>query len=403
MSASPPYMEKVTARGERGIGTGYGRFIAAVATSFYGDWFTTVALLVAVYQLSPGPVAPALFTLVRVASTPGGHLADRVNPGLLTALTSAVQATATLALVAAVTAGSLPLIYVLVAVSSFLGALARPAHMPIITALVPAERRPRANAQYGSTFSLSLAVAPALAGAVVALTGPRLLLLLDAASFLVAAGLLISLPLRRPRTQTAPPSPRRGSAAHTVLAQPFLRLVAAGGFAGGLCATAAQAVLVVGAADRFGGASHVGFLYGAVGAGAAAGTLLSARLQPASITRATIAVWALVEVGALAVVAITPSVALAVVALAANGAAAGLYQTWATTEVQRRVAPERLGSVAAFNLSALYLGWLLGAGMGIALGGRLRWDHLLLVACAVAVATLVVAAGAGRGARASRI
>ena len=130
MSASPPYMEKVTARGERGIGTGYGRFIAAVATSFYGDWFTTVALLVAVYQLSPGPVAPALFTLVRlaprlVASTPGGHLADRVNPGLLTALTSAVQATATLALVAAVTAGSLPLIYVLVAVSSFLGALAR--------------------------------------------------------------------------------------------------------------------------------------------------------------------------------------------------------------------------------------------------------------------------------------
>src|SRR5438105_328314 len=146
MSASPPYMEKVTARGERGIGTGYGRFIAAVATSFYGDWFTTVALLVAVYQLSPGPVAPALFTLVRlaprlVASTPGGHLADRVNPGLLTALTSAVQATATLALVAAVTAGSLPLIYVLVAVSSFLGALARPAHMPIITALVPADRR----------------------------------------------------------------------------------------------------------------------------------------------------------------------------------------------------------------------------------------------------------------------
>jgi predicted MFS family arabinose efflux permease len=390
-------VKRVTLRGGDRVGAGYTRFIAAVATSFYGDWFTTVALLVAVYELSPGPVAPAVLTLVRlaprlVASPVGGRLADRINPGVLAASTSLVQAVAAIGLVGAVTARSLPLIDVLVAVSSLLGAIARPAHMPIITALVPADRRPRANALYGSTFSLSLAVAPALAAAAVAVTGPRLLLVLDAASFVVAAWLLLSLPLRRAeRATTQPPPAVRGSTAREVLGNPFLRIVAAGGFAGGLCAAAAQAVLVVGAADRFGGESHVGFLYAAVGAGAAAGTLLSVRMQPARITRAIIGVWVLLEVAGLALVGIAPSLVLAGAALTVNGAAAGLYQTWAQTEVQRRVAADRLGRVSGFNLSALYLGWLLGAGLGIVLGGRLRWDDILLIACGVAAAALVAA------------
>jgi hypothetical protein len=175
----------------------------------------------------------------------------------------------------------------------------------------------------------------------------------------------------------------RGSTAREVLGNPFLRIVAAGGFAGGLCAAAAQAVLVVGAADRFGGESHVGFLYAAVGAGAAAGTLLSVRMQPARITRAIIGVWVLLEVAGLALVGIAPSLVLAGAALTVNGAAAGLYQTWAQTEVQRRVAADRLGRVSGFNLSALYLGWLLGAGLG--------WDDILLIACGVAAAALVAA------------
>src|SRR5258708_37081419 len=81
MVASSTSMESVAARGGDRIGAGYARFIAAVATSFYGDWFTTVALLVAVYGLSSGPVAPALLALVRlgprlVASPLGGRLAD---------------------------------------------------------------------------------------------------------------------------------------------------------------------------------------------------------------------------------------------------------------------------------------------------------------------------------------
>jgi len=323
----------------------------------------------------------------------GGRLADRVNPGVLVAAVSVVQAVAAVGLVAAVAGRSLVAIDALVAGSCFLGALARPAHMPILARLVPDRGRPRANAFYGSTFSLSLAVAPAIAAPAVALAGPRLLLLLDAASFILAAGLLLTLP-HRGRGDVAQDAARRRTPALTmVLAHPVLRLVAAGAFAGGLAATAAQAVLVVAAADRFGGESHVGLLYAAVGGGALVATLLSPRLRPATVSRGTIAAFALVEVVTLAAVGIAPSLVPALVALAASGAAAGMYQVWAATEVQRRVAVEEIGRVSACTLSALYCGWLVGAGLGVALGARLHWDGILLLACgvgAVAVAAALV-------------
>lgn len=381
---------------EEGLGAPFVRFIAAVAISFYGDWFSTVALAVAVYTLSPGPVAPAIFTLARlaprlVASPLGGRLADRVNPGVLLAVVSLVQAVLAVGLVAAVVRGSLLTIDALVAGSCFLGALARPANMPILTRLVPDRERPRANAFYGSTFSLSLAVAPAIAAPAVALAGPRLLLLLDAASFIVAAALILTLPCRSHGDAATSTTQRRTPAVRMVLADPFLRLVAAGGFAGGLAATAAQAVLVVASADRFGGESRVGLLYAAVGGGALLGTLLSPRLRPASVSRATIAGFALVEVVTLAAVGVAPSLVPALLALAASGAAAGMYQVWAATEVQRRVAVEHIGRVSAATLSALYCGWLLGAGLGVALGGRVHWDGILLLACGVGAAAVAAA------------
>src|SRR3989442_1218539 len=97
MAISSTLTERATPQREDAIGASFWRFIGAVATSFYGDWFSTVALVVAVYTLSPGPVAPAVFTLGRlaprlVASPLGGRLADRTNPARLAAGVFLVQA-----------------------------------------------------------------------------------------------------------------------------------------------------------------------------------------------------------------------------------------------------------------------------------------------------------------------
>ena len=65
------------------------RFLAASGISFYGDWLTTVALVVLLFRVTGSATGPALYILVRVAPrvlgpVPGGVLADRMGPVRIT-------------------------------------------------------------------------------------------------------------------------------------------------------------------------------------------------------------------------------------------------------------------------------------------------------------------------------
>ena len=63
----------------------YPFFLAAALISFAGDWLTTVAVGVLLFQITGSVAAPALFVLVRTAPRivgplAGGALADRFPP-----------------------------------------------------------------------------------------------------------------------------------------------------------------------------------------------------------------------------------------------------------------------------------------------------------------------------------
>src|SRR2546428_162090 len=75
----------VAVRSRSMFGGSAARFLVASGISFYGDWLTTVALVVLLFRLTGSPTGPALYMLFRVAprvlgAAPGGALADRYGP-----------------------------------------------------------------------------------------------------------------------------------------------------------------------------------------------------------------------------------------------------------------------------------------------------------------------------------
>src|SRR6202035_3767628 len=82
------------------------RLLVAAGTSFYGDWLTTVALVVLLYRLTASPIGPALYIVARsaprvIGPLPGGVLADRYGPARVVATCAAVQALAPRSIVVA--------------------------------------------------------------------------------------------------------------------------------------------------------------------------------------------------------------------------------------------------------------------------------------------------------------
>src|SRR5207245_9800607 len=76
------------------------RVLLGAGISFYGDWLTTVALVVLLYRVTGSATGPALYILVRVAPrvlgpTPGGVHADRAGPVRIAVWCASLQAVLT--------------------------------------------------------------------------------------------------------------------------------------------------------------------------------------------------------------------------------------------------------------------------------------------------------------------
>ena len=175
---------------------GFRRLFAARTLSQWGDTFTTVAVVVVVYQLTRSGAAVSLAVVVEVVPVLvfgllGGALVDRLPHRL--SLVGADLGRGAVALVL-VAFPRLWVIYMGAFLLSTLGTLFNPAVNAVVPSIVGDRSLVGANSALWSAAVVSqIALAPA-AGALLGAAGPRPAFAIDAASFLVSASLLAALP-----------------------------------------------------------------------------------------------------------------------------------------------------------------------------------------------------------------
>src|ERR1700689_986212 len=243
-----------------------GRLLVAAGISTYGDWLTVVALAVLLFQLTHQPEPPALYILARFAPkvrgpTLGGSLADRYGPSRVAGGSALGQCVLTGAIVLFAASGTIWAILVAVACAGFLGSVAQPGYGASIPRVTPARRLLRINAIYSGLFESSVLVAPVIGALLLPFIRPEFLVAADALSFAFAGVLMLSLRVGSTGGSHAWEKDRE-HATGVVARDPMLRALAASSFFSAAAITALQAVLVVAAAQRFGHATDVGWLYG---------------------------------------------------------------------------------------------------------------------------------------------
>jgi MFS family permease len=166
-----------------------------------GDQFTIIALVWFVLQLTGSGVAIGLvvlcFQLPTVISSPFmGKLLDRYQPSTIMAIDNFGRACiiATIPLLYALGALHLSIVYVLALFSGILSPATEVGCRIVIPRLVPDEELEKANSLSSISWDFATLVGPALAGILVTVFTAPVVLLLDAASFLLMGAMVISLP-----------------------------------------------------------------------------------------------------------------------------------------------------------------------------------------------------------------
>ena len=173
--------------------------------SLTGDWMLAVALPVFVYQLTGSALATggvlvanklSALTLGSVA----GVFVDRWDRTRTMVVANLVRAPVLLLLLAVDSGERIWIVYVAAAVVSAAGQFFRPAENALLPRLVGEEHLVPANALNALNDNLSRLVGPALGGLVAAWFGLGGVVVVDAASFLTAAGMIAAIGAQtRPR------------------------------------------------------------------------------------------------------------------------------------------------------------------------------------------------------------
>jgi MFS family permease len=166
---------------------------AGQLVSIFGDLLLLVALPYAVYERTGSALATgAMFmaqAVPRIAlGSVAGVFADRWDRRRTMVISDIARGFVLLLLVAARSPGQLWLIYVVAAVQSVIGQFFVPARNALIPRLIPPALLPGANALNALGGSIAGLLAPPLGGLVMAALGLDVVVLLDSASFFVAAG-----------------------------------------------------------------------------------------------------------------------------------------------------------------------------------------------------------------------
>lgn len=181
---------------------------AAGAISLIGDWLGFVAISRLTLDQGGGPMTLALVfaahTLPHTWAMPiAGVIADRFDRRTLLLTVPIIQAMLTVAMAMVAMRGALIPLQALVIVRATIGACMPPAEAAALRHTVEPSELVRANALLGGTWSVAYVAGMALGGTL-AVLGPTVALLLDAASFGLTALIATRLP-------SMPPTPDAGA------------------------------------------------------------------------------------------------------------------------------------------------------------------------------------------------
>jgi MFS family permease len=366
-----------------------------------GTWMQTVG---AQWMLVGDPRAAVLVPLVQTATTlpvmllalPSGVLADLIDRRRLLIATQAAMASGVAAL-AALTGVGLATPTVLLILLFLIGcgqALTAPAWQALQPELVPREQIPAAAALGSMSMNAARAVGPAVAGALVSLSGPTLVFALNAVSFAGIVAVLIAW--RRPVTEQSMPMERPMSALYAggrfIRSSPVVRrillravlFIAPGSALWGLLAVIADRQLHLTSAGY-------GLLLGSLGVGAVLGAVGLSRLQAAFGQNPLLVAAAVGFAAATVVLATVPVLAVVLIALVVGGVSWLLALSTLNASMQlslpawvraRGLSVYQLVFMGGQALGSLFWGVVAGATSGVT---ALLISAALLAGCAVSV------------------
>lgn len=366
---------------------------AARTISFLGDSLSLVALMLYVADTAGQALAVALLLLVgdlapALLSPLAGAVSDRWDRRRVMIVCELVQAGILAAI--AFSLPPLPLLLVLVGARAIAGHVFLPASRAAVATLVRPGDQAAANSALGLATNGGEAVGPLVAAALFPLVGIQGVLLVDAASFLLSALVLLRLPQLPPSAEEGDGAGSRsllGGARDGVAylwREPALRIIGLG-----FCAVVAfngidDVALVVLAKDTFdAGDSAAGILLAAAGIGLFAGYALLARWSAqASMLWLLVAGFAISSIGNL-LTGLAWAVAAAFTLQTIRGLGIAAMDVATNTLLPRLVPDAMLGRV----FGNLYGAIGLAAGVSYVAGG------LLLDATSAPTTFLIAGAG----------
>lgn len=372
--------------------------LAGRLASTFGDWLAMVAVVTWVFARTHSTLAVSAFLVARITATILGSalsapLLDRMRGFRVLALVETSRGALTATMIPAAATGHLLTVAGLVCASSFLGAATSPSARGLIPDLVPDADLHQANSLHGVARNTTMVAGSLIAAVSVVHYGITSALLVDLATFLIAALLYARFRSFRP------PAAHHQRLAYTTIARPILRhrtvfgLVSSFTFATigiGLLNATLPSLLQY----RLGEPGGYGYALAAIGAGLMLGELLTAFIRHDRLVRRSIPI-AFAATGLLLyLVSSTPLAATGMLFLFLLGAADGITEITYDTLLQREVPEGLRAGVFALGSAVQNGGMIVGLAAAALFAATqsqtaIRTSALLCIAAAtLAAATL---------------
>jgi MFS family permease len=307
-------------------------------------------------------VAPGI-----VASPIAGALLDRHGRTRLVVLDYFIAA-ASLALIAGLAAGDalpVPLLLLIVTVSSLTQPLSNTGVRTLFPLIVPTQMWERANAIDSNGYVVASIIGPALAGGLVAGLGAPAALAVTASIFAVAGVVAIGLRDPATRTDTGRLLADAWRGLVYVTRHPTLRALALSVSTANLGWGIFFLTLPVLVLREFGGGPEfVGLLFAVLGISGSVAVLLMGRVSTLGRERQLLAGSMLGHAAAFALILLFPNPIVVAVSMIILGIASGPFDIVLFTLRQRRTDPAWLGRAFAVSMALNFAGFPIGSAIG---------------------------------------